>query len=368
MRDGTKMYVITNPVPLHNNSPLVSLGKFLRVIDAAGYSAEILGARIPENGIPGKPENMPVKSYRYGGKGALKMLSYIFLQIRMFFSGLFRFKRGDVVYFWIGDKMIGSFTAARLKGAETNYFVYGRVFGGNVEGLSVKLTNHMIKKSTYVCAESPSVFNQWEISEGHKRDSIGLFVPSRDIAPVPFGERAKRVAMFCRLCEGKHIEDSINAFVKIHEKHPDYDLRIIGGGILEDDARKLIRELGAEGFISITGWLDPVSAAKELSRCRVLLFPTDAEGVPGSVLEAMSIGVPVLASPAGGIPDIVKDGVNGVILTATDDNTIAKELDLLLLSDKLDEISASALETIKNEFSLDVAAENFRNIREKHKS
>jgi len=361
-----KVYVITNPMPLHNNSPAISLGKFIRVMSHAGYAPEVIGARMPRDGLPGVSDAITIKSYRYGGKGIFKLISFIFLQIKMFFSLLFKLRRDDVVYFWIADKMIGAFTAARFRKAETNYFVYGRVFGENIEGFSVKLIKHMMNKASYICAESASVFDQWHPSDELLRDCISLFVPERDIVPVPFNERHMKVAMFCRLCEGKHIDDSIKAFSMIHEKFPEYELRIIGGGLLEDDANALIKDLKAEDYIRITGWLDPESAAKELSVCRVLLFPTDAEGVPGSVLEAMSLGVPALASPAGGIPDFVINGENGVILSSADAETIAKELEEILSSGKLEEMSYAAFETIKNDFSIEAAADNFRNVRKKH--
>jgi hypothetical protein len=60
--------------------------------------------------------------------------------------------------------------------------------------------------------------------------------------------------------------------------------------------------------------------------------------------------------------------VNGVILTSPEHETIEKELESLLLSDKLCDIAGAAYETIKKEFSLEVAAENFRSVREKHNS
>ncbi len=362
-----KIYVITNPMPLHNNSPAVSLGKFVQVICAAGYSPEIIGARLPEDGIPGVPADVPVRSYKYGGSGIFKMLSFVFLQVRMFFSGIFKYRKGDEVYFWIADKMIGAFLSARLKGASTNYFLYGRTFKDGEGGISAKLIMFMMNRATRVCAEAPSVFSQWEPQDSVPRASIRLFVPKSEVKPVPFDDRRKIVAMFSRLSPGKHIDDSVRAFCRVHDVLPEYSMIIIGGGVLEDETRTLINELGAAEYISVTGWLRLHDAKTRIADCRVLLYPTDAEGVPGGILEAMSLGVPALASPAGGIPDVIEDGVDGRILSGTDPETISAELLALLNAKELSRMSEAAMKKIAEQYSLESAAANFKAVKEYRK-
>ena len=367
MQKKQKMYVVTNPMPEHNNSSAVSLGKFVQVILHAGFSPTVIGARFRDGTIPGVPDIVPVVNFRYGGKSVAKILSFILLQLKHFFYGLAHFRRGDAVYFWIADKMLGGFLAARLKGAETNYFLYGNVFGDGKGGMSEKLVRYMMNRASCVCVEAPSVLKQWGDFTNRKWDSINLFVPEVGIQPVPYENREKTVAMYCRISIGKHIDDAVLAFCKIHERLPEYRLKIIGSGAIENEMRDFIRERGAEDFVTLTGWLDREEALMNLRDCRVLLYPTDAEGVPGGILEAMSLGVPALASPVGGIPDIIDDGVDGVILTGTDAENIERELTALLESDKLSALSDAALRKIENKFSLAAAAENFRRVRESHK-
>lgn len=354
-----KVYVVTNPTPLHNNSPVVSLSKFVQVLCGAGYTPVVSGARLPKDGLPGVPDDVIVKSYRYGGKSIFKMASFAMLQMKMFFSGLFRYRKGDSVYFWIADKMLGAFLAAKLKRAEINYFLYGRTFKDGTGGLSAKLIIYMMNRADYVCVESPAVFDQWNPDESVPRSAIRLFVPESDVQSVPFSERGKSVAMFSRLCPGKHIDDAVKAFCKVREQFPDYDMTIIGGGVLEDEVRELIRELNAEDYITVTGWLSPDEAKRRIAECRVLLYPTDAEGVPGSVLESMSLGVPALASPAGGIPDVIDDGADGRILSDTTPDVIEKELASMLSCDRLEQMAEAAKKKIAEQYSRDAAVANF---------
>lgn len=350
--------VITNPVPLHNVSPLVSLGKFVRVLVSAGYSPLIIGARLPNDGIPEIPDGVRVKSLPYGGRGIFKLFSYIFLQLRLFFSLLIKLGRDDTLYFWIADKMIGAFLAARLRGAEINFFVYGNVAPHG--GISERLTLYMASHASRICAEAPSVFDQWDLPASVPRCCIKLFVPSSGIAPVPFSERPALVGMMCRLAHGKHADDAVRAFCRLHERLPEFGLRIIGGGPLEAQTLELIDELGAGEYISVTGWLEHDDALRELSRCRVLLYPTDAEGVPGGILEAMFLGVIPLATPVGGIPDVIDDGVNGFFLSDTSPDTIAAQLSAVLTSESAQGAAAASIQKIEKEFSLAAAARNLR--------
>jgi glycosyltransferase involved in cell wall biosynthesis len=97
-------------------------------------------------------------------------------------------------------------------------------------------------------------------------------------------------------------------------------LLVIGevrGGDRGEFERSLVG-LGLEGAVRVTGHLEaPAEVARHLRLCDLFVLPSLWEGMPNGLLEAMACGVPVLASDAGGIPEIVRDGVEGLLVPRT---------------------------------------------------
>ena len=92
---------------------------------------------------------------------------------------------------------------------------------------------------------------------------------------------------------------------------------------------------------------------RDLPEAAVFVYITDLEGLGSAVLLAMAAGAPVLASRVGGLPEIVEDGITG-LLTANDPPVIAKQIQRLLADRPLaSRLAAHARSRVENEFSLD---------------
>lgn len=108
--------------------------------------------------------------------------------------------------------------------------------------------------------------------------------------------------------------DLIKAFAELPE--PDKasaQLILAGNGDIET-ARQLIQEWGLSDRVIIQSWLDPIQRDELLARADAFVLPSYNEGLPMSMLEAMSWGLPVIVTPVGGIPEIITHNENGLLV------------------------------------------------------
>jgi colanic acid/amylovoran biosynthesis glycosyltransferase len=145
-----------------------------------------------------------------------------------------------------------------------------------------------------------------------------------------------RIATTGRLVEKKGIEYCIRAIAKLAPTHPNIEFNIIGDGPLKADFEKLIAELDVSNLVKLLGWKQHQEIAEILDNCHLFLAPsvTAADGnqdAPVNTLkEAMAMGLPVISTYHGGIPELVEDGVNGFLVPERDANAIAQKLAYLI--------------------------------------
>jgi len=106
-----------------------------------------------------------------------------------------------------------------------------------------------------------------------------------------------------RLSQEKNHRRLIDAFARVHSKHPDIRLVILGGGPLEEELAGQISNLGMEPFISLAGQVDNPFAILAQSDCFVL--SSDYEGQPMVILEARTLGLPVITTSFSSVGDSV---------------------------------------------------------------
>jgi glycosyltransferase involved in cell wall biosynthesis len=87
---------------------------------------------------------------------------------------------------------------------------------------------------------------------------------------------------------------------------------------------------GLAGRVTFPGWLAESEAHERLSRAAVLVLPSEAEGLPMSIIEAFAWGVPVIATPVGSIPDILQDEAQGLLVPVGDSAALAIALERLM--------------------------------------
>ena len=128
--------------------------------------------------------------------------------------------------------------------------------------------------------------------------------------------------------------DLIRAFAKIASKYKDWKIVFAGNGEI-DKAQLAIKELNIEQQVKFLGWVRGEQKDRAFQEASIYCLASDGEGFPMGVLDAWAYGIPCVVTPVGGIPDIVKDGVNGLIFPVGDIETLSQKLESLILDESL---------------------------------
>ena len=151
--------------------------------------------------------------------------------------------------------------------------------------------------------------------------------------------------------------DLIEVLPDILKAFPDAHM-YFGGDGEQEQAKALCREKGISDRVSFLGWVRGKEKEELLKKCSIYVLPTYHEGMPMSILEAMSYGMAVVSTYAGGIPHIIKNGENGLLCEAGDTAALQKLLEELLEQrDRREQFGRDAREKIAQEFDIQITIE-----------
>lgn len=176
------------------------------------------------------------------------------------------------------------------------------------------------------------------------REELGL------AATVPL------VGMVARLHPVKGYPIFLQAAARLVEKGIPAHFVSIGEGYWKDDLHELAKQLLPDDRYTFLGFREQV--APLLAELDIHVNASLAEGLGLSILEAMAVGVPVVAARVGGIPDIIENGHNGLLFEAGDSDALADHLERLLRDrDLAKQLATAGVQTVTEKFSLERAAE-----------
>jgi len=126
----------------------------------------------------------------------------------------------------------------------------------------------------------------------------------------------KRVIFVGRLEEGKGLDTLLGSFALLYEQRPDVCLTVVGDGTQRARMEAEAEALGIRGVVDFRGWAEPEAIAGMLRASCLYYLPSLAEGLSIAVLEALACGTPVVATSVGDLGSVVRDGVNGFLLSS----------------------------------------------------
>jgi glycosyltransferase involved in cell wall biosynthesis len=172
------------------------------------------------------------------------------------------------------------------------------------------------------------------VAPGAKIETVVNYVrlPSHSECVMP--HRGLRVVFLGVICDRKGIYDLLSAFKLGHETIPEMQL-LMGGHGEVDEATAAVQALKLTESVVILGWVAGVAKDALLSTADIFVLPSYYEAMPISLLEAMSFGVPVISTRVGGIPELVRDEVDGFLVEAGDVSALGERLNRLAADPEL---------------------------------
>lgn len=157
------------------------------------------------------------------------------------------------------------------------------------------------------------------------------YVPRRRASGEPI-----KVLTLSRLVEKKGVAFAIEAVSRLLSKGERIDYTIAGDGVLREQLQQMIERLGIEGPVRLVGAKTHEEVNELLAQSHVLMAPSltagsgDQEGIPNVLKEAMASGLPVISTFHSGIPELVTDGVSGLLVPERDADALADALAYLI--------------------------------------
>lgn len=163
----------------------------------------------------------------------------------------------------------------------------------------------------------------------------------------------------------KNISGMIKAFAKVVQQLPEARLKIIGDGPELPTFKSLAGSLGLSKMqIEFTGLLTPAAVAKSMQESTFLLLPSNYEGLPCVILEALCCGTPILATEVGGIPEIITPS-NGMLVPLGDEGALVQGMLKMIESAEefhRAEIAASAQKQYSYEVVGKILAQHYQEV------
>ncbi len=175
--------------------------------------------------------------------------------------------------------------------------------------------------------------------KGVQKKSTVLVNPLTEsvIRPRYEGERANEIVMASRVEKVKNHRMMLEAFAQVSPEFPETILKIYGDGSQKEKLQQYVRELGLEGQVMFLGDQDDIP--DQIEKSRLFVLSSDVEGMPNALMEAMALGIAVIATdcPCGGPRTLIQDGENGLLVPVGDVAALAAALRKVLSDRALEE-------------------------------
>jgi glycosyltransferase involved in cell wall biosynthesis len=162
------------------------------------------------------------------------------------------------------------------------------------------------------------------------------------VGPEGLPQKSKYILCIANHNSKKAVDILLRAFEELAKTDHGVDLWLVGDGPLRGDLERLARELGLGDRVQFLGARDREAVRRYLRDCLLFVLPSRAEPFGIAILEALASRKAVVGTAVGGVPEIIQDGVTGVLVPPDDPEALCKAMQGLLRNDVFRERLAEA--------------------------
>jgi glycosyltransferase involved in cell wall biosynthesis len=202
--------------------------------------------------------------------------------------------------------------------------------GGNADTFFAAAPRHVLRTLARASLRvTPSTFLRRVFSRhGLTAEVIPNIIDLSRFAPAPprsFGD-APQLVVTRNLEPIYDMPTAIHAFARIKQAFPQARLTLAGSGPDLARLQRLVAEIGLQGSVHFSGRVANADMPELYASADCMLNPSTVDNMPISILEAFASGVPVVSTCAGGIPDLIEEGVSGLLVPIGDHKAMAQEV------------------------------------------
>jgi glycosyltransferase involved in cell wall biosynthesis len=217
--------------------------------------------------------------------------------------------------------------------------------------------------SNRIILYSPNLIKEWNLEKYRHKISIApknFLDFDKFKVQKPLNKRDNLVGYIGRLNSEKGILNFLEAIPKVVATRDKVSFLIGGAGQFQLQVEEYTNKLSKK--VKFVGWIPHDDLPHYLNELKLLVLPSYTEGLPNIMLEAMACDTPVLATPVGAIPDVIRSGETGFIMEGNSTECIAKNIVRALNHPNLEQIAGDARALVEREFTFEKAVDRYREI------